>query len=434
MLRAAAGRMMVAWSAATIATLGGAWATPTSSAASAQWDWSHTHTWADFGVNSAQRQLTDTQAAFVASHYEFVSLEKCFGVNATDPLKTEAHFAAAARQLKRANSSVQVLFYWASDQVIESCYVAAGEFMKHPEWWLRNSSGGVISNHNNPFIDVRVAAARDWWVSTAINVVNASLDFVDGVFVDGSGWAFAYGKGLLPAEQAAVNTGHQTMIAQLTNALHDLKPDAVTLGNGLNEYSFSRPDHGVAESVNVDGECAEHFGAFEGVLSNSLLNATIMESWIEVMQNLEKQGKIAIVKTWPGPVTGPITGNGGPSWPNRSSTAWTYEDRRAAATQGLAWSHAAFLLVAAPQFYMSYSWWYNIADGYVPCDSAVGGDGQCSCPDDWYPELLRPTGAPLGPPVRVGGASGHLWQRNFEHVSVSVDLADQSVVSIKWDS
>merc|ERR1711871_662693 len=92
----------------------------------------------------------------------------------------------------------------------------------------------------------------------------------------------------------------------------------------------------------------------------------------------------------------------------------------------LPWAHAAYLLSAAPNTYMSYGWWYQLSTGYVPCPQAPTS---CACPDDWYPALNRPTGKPLGPRQRV---SGTLWVREFEKVSVRVDLGNFSNVSLVW--
>ena len=52
--------------------------------------------------------------------------------------------------------------------------------------------------------------------------------------------------------------------------------------------------------------------------------------------------------------------------------------------------------------------------------------------DDWYPALLKPTGKPLAPRQRVAGGSGHVWTRQFERVSVRVDLGNFSDVSLVW--
>ena len=74
---------------------------------------------------------------------------------------------------------------------------------------------------------------------------------------------------------------------------------------------------------------------------------------------------------------------------------------------------------------------YQLSTGYVPCPKAPAS---CACPIDWYPDLARPTGAPLGPrKLLVGAGSGHVWSRQFEKVRVAVDLANFTYpVTLEW--
>ena len=95
----------------------------------------------------------------------------------------------------------------------------------------------------------------------------------------------------------------------------------------------------------------------------------------------------------------------------------------------LDWALAAYLLTATPYSYMSYGWWWQLSTGYVPCPEQPAS---CACPDDWYPDLLRPTGKPLGLRQRETGGTGHVWSRDFEKVSVRVDLGNFSDVSLVW--
>lgn len=397
--------------------------------AASTWSWDHTHTWVDFGDSSTQGLMTQEQATFVANHYEYVSIEKCNAGGSSQPghNSTEQNFAFTARQLVAANPNVKVLYYWASDQVVIGCYACANEFVAHPDWELRNSSGGSVGLHQ-PVIDVTIPAARDWWVNAAITVLKGSLDYVAGAFVDSAG-QHDFTAQIGAARNAAWNAAHEQMVRQLTDAMHALRPDLVALGNELSEYPppISPPDHGLGDLVNMDGACAEHFGAFEGV-ADGAMNGTRMESWVDVITKAAALGKTVIVKTWPGPVVEPIQ-NGGPSWPNKTAADWTYTERQAAAARALDWSHAAFLLTAAPNVYMSYSWWYNIADGVVPCTAA---SNSCSCPEDWYPQLSNALGKPLGPPQRASGGTGHVWTREFESVSVRVDLGDTGSAQLTW--
>ena len=60
---------------------------------------------------------------------------------------------------------------------------------------------------------------------------------------------------------------------------------------------------------------------------------------------------------------------------------------------------------------------YQLSTGYVPCPD---DPASCACPDDWYPDLLKPTGAPLGP-------SGRRAEPRMNGVSECVELVDGAV-------
>lgn len=411
-------------------------------------DWSRAQTWVEFSFST---RPTDAQIAFVANHYDLVGVGACLqALNMT----AEETFAETAKRLKAANPTVTVLWYQNSQVSISGpCYAADAEFEAHPQWWVRNDTGGVIYDGAFKYINASVPAARQWFVSTAVGVMKkATLQYADGVWQDGSGVVVL--PQLSAPRLAALQVDHQLMVQQVTDALHALRPSPpmLNLGNGLTEYGFN-PDHGIGDLANVDGSCTEHFGAFETVDHvTGAMNGTMMESWVDVVTQASALRKIVIVKAWPGPVTTPLVsdpgGGVGPTWPNQ--TNWTYATRRAASARGLEWSLAAYLLAASPYTYFCTGWWYDI-ENFVPClpghgdgdgdsngDGGGDGDGgvdlcQSSTPDDWYPALAKATGAPLGPPKRVAGAgSGHVWTREFASASVRVDLGDQSAASITW--
>ena len=166
-----------------------------------------------------------------------------------------------------------------------------------------------------------------------------------------------------------------------------------------------------------------------------------MERWedaLDLVVNYSKHDgsatpKAILVKSWPGPyniydVDGKAVIG---TWKNFSDANITLTNmmKKEHGAAAFAWSHAAYLLTVAPGSYISYNWWYQVRDGYVPCPTAPN---TCSCPDDWYPVLKKPTGKPLGVRTSVMGGTGHRWNREFEQVSVTVDLGNFSDVSIVW--
>ena len=112
------------------------------------------------------------------------------------------------------------------------------------------------------------------------------------------------------------------------------------------------------------------------------------------------------------------------TWPGSEKVPPTLEGARQAAAEKLVDSLAPFLIVANERVFLSYAWFYNIEDGYIPCIEGV----ECGMPSSWYPEFTRPLGPPKGPATR----NGTVWQREYEHVSVYVDLADRHLSRLTW--
>ena len=78
--------------------------------------------------------LTKKEARFVASHSNFVVLEKAHGFPKYK--YSEEAIAADAAVLKDLNPDMKVVFYW-NAFLDYSMYKAHEEYQKHPEWWLK---------------------------------------------------------------------------------------------------------------------------------------------------------------------------------------------------------------------------------------------------------------------------------------------------------
>ncbi|MCX7007081.1 MAG: putative glycoside hydrolase, partial [Kiritimatiellaeota bacterium] len=72
---------------------------------------------------------------------------------------------------------------------------------------------------------------------------------------------------------------------------------------------------------------------------------------------------------------------------------------------------ACFLVAAEANCYLCYTWGYRDDDGAF----------------DWYPEFDKP----LGPPKGAAKRTGWIWQRDFAHAAVSVNLETQAA-RIDW--
>ena len=86
---------------------------------------------------------------------------------------------------------------------------------------------------------------------------------------------------------------------------------------------------------------------------------------------------------------------------------------------------APYLIVAEKNVFLGYAWFYSVQTGWAPCPDAPG---TCTAPPQWYPDLQRPLGEPLGPAQR----NGTVWTRSFAHASVYVDLADRTASRVTF--
>jgi hypothetical protein len=109
------------------------------------WDTAILSQFIDYGYST----LTNDEAAFVATHYQGASFEKCTG-----PGPTEVNVWATAAQIKAINPAFKAVFYWDMDQFALHCYSAYNDFMANPSWWLRDDQGAVVNGSTNqPVMD-----------------------------------------------------------------------------------------------------------------------------------------------------------------------------------------------------------------------------------------------------------------------------------------
>ena len=90
---------------------------------------------------------------------------------------------------------------------------------------------------------------------------------------------------------------------------------------------------------------------------------------------------------------------------------------RAALQRHFSLAHALFLSIAEANTYWMYAgYWYESHTGYIACPEDLSS---CAAPPEWYPDLDKPLGAPLGPRALVGP---YAWKREFEKATVHLDL------------
>ena len=346
----------------------------------------------------------------MASHYHIVSLEKCTG----NP--TELTVWATAKQLKAINPNLKVMFYWDTDQGALPCYIANTEYMKHPEWWLRNDAGVLVnSSLNTPIMDYTVAAARDWWVSIPLNGTGSPMSpWIDGVLADSTG-GVCPGPGINAKRCAALEAGKSAMVRQLQGLFNATNGGSV-LGNGITMYT---DHHGMHTTNDSNGIMAEHFAAFEDMKPDGTLNVTRVAKFLELVSRAAQEGKIVVIATWVGNYVGVM------KWFNNTQPT-TNDGWRAAMLAKHTFALAGYLTVAEPNVWMQYEGWYQMSAGAVPCPEAPE---TCMAPSeaDWYPDLFKPLGAPLGVAVRAG----NVFTRSFQHAKsvLNLDTPDASSVT-----
>lgn len=194
------------------------------------WNTSADFWWGDFGYSL----LTESQAEFVATHYKIVSLEKCTG----NPMPTEEAIYKTAKQLKKINPLLKVLFYHSVTQAGVSCYAANDEFMKHPEWHLKDDNGNFV---HGPRIDTTIEAAREWWLQVPMNSALGWEDgLIDGILADDVG--FNSIPNMTISRMQEQYNGKHTLIQAMQARFNTDSAHGIVLGNGISEYDQSPTD------------------------------------------------------------------------------------------------------------------------------------------------------------------------------------------------
>ena len=114
-------------------------------------------------------------------------------------------------------------------------------------------------------------------------------------------------------------------------------------------------------------------------------------------------------------------------------TPQTPAELRAAAGKLITFPLATFLCAANANWHLDFTWGYEIQH-FVPGDPTthtVPGQPhlQSMVPDDWYPELRKPPGTPLGE-CQHDGTTG-TFRREWSGVSVFLDVREETA-ELRW--
>lgn len=335
--------------------------------------WDRVPLYVHFGKRDGD--LTPAQLDFLAANAPIVALEKSHGAAVHG--STEAGIAATARELKRRNPRIRVLFYL-NAFINWPGYAAQRTY--RDEWTLRDARGEVVRHPSGtPRPDPSQADFREWW-SEIVAAAHRETP-LDGLFADALPQALspALARQVGPEKAREVVAGLREMLA-LTK--RKLGAGRIVLVNGTRTTDF----RGILDWEGIDGVMIEHFAAFgkEG--------AADIKADLDTLTLAAERGKFAVVKGWPGF-----------NWLDRQMMARPRTELLTLARDRVTFPLACFLVAAQPGSLFAYSWGYTADHGML----------------EPYAEFSRP----LGPPAGAARWDGMKATREFAYASVTVDLA-----------
>ncbi|WP_182868622.1 putative glycoside hydrolase [Rhodopirellula sp. JC639] len=331
--------------------------------------------------------MTATEAEFVASHASFICLEKGHAGKQFD--HTEDGIEYEARQLKRFNPDIKVIFYW-NTFLDYSMFRAHDDYQKHPQWWLRTVEGNLDKKRGNLMrYDLSNAEVRQWWSDVAKKaVVDGSCD---GVFMD------AFPQIVSEANRAVWGDAkyhaiQQGLVEIVKETRAKIGQDKLIFYNGIRTTPTKHLGNDFIDDT--DAVMIEHFGHFNSDSKECMLKD------IQAMAESGKQGKIVVFKAWPGF-----------AWTDNEAMAMPLARKKQLAAANITFPLAAFLVGAQEHSYFIYNWGYRMRHGCL----------------EWYPELDKK----LGPPLADATKTGWVLERDFQHAHVWVNLETKQA-KIDW--
>lgn len=349
-----------------------------------EFSWDTVPVYIHFGDNEG---LTDEEIQFVASHTNFVSLEKGHGMNRHG--STEKGIEQDAARLKAVNPKIKVMYYW-NTFLDYSMFEAHEVYENQPEWWLKTLDGSLDKKSGRiKRYDLSKATVREWWSEEVRKAVIAGS--CDGVFAD----AFpqiASKANIRLWGQEKFDAIQEGLIRTLKRTRDKIGPEHLILYNGIrNTDTLS---FGMDYLDYTDGATIEHFGHFNSQSKES------MQRDIENAIEAGKRGKIVVMKGWPGF-----------NFTQPEIKKVPYATLLKRARENMTFPLACFLIAAQEHSYFCYSWGYREDGGSL----------------DWYEEFDRS----LGPPKTDAIRDGWEYTRAFEHCNVWVDLENREA-RIEW--
>ena len=349
-----------------------------------KFSWDRVPVYIHFGDNGG---LTDEEVKFVASHTNFVCLEKAHGMRVHG--SSEKGIFADTIRLKAANPDLKLIYYW-NTFLDYSMFNAHEVYEQHPEWWLKTLDGSLDKKNGSlKRYDLSNPDVREWWSDEVKKaVINGPCD---GVFAD------AFPQIASPANidlwgQEKYDAIQAGLVETLKLTREKIGKDNIIMFNGIrNTDSLNL---GMDYLPYTDAATMEHFGHF---------HSTSKESMAQDMADMiaaGKRGKMVVMKGWPGF-----------DFTQGEIRDVPYKTLLTRARDKITFPLACFLIAAQEHSYFCYTWGYRDNHGSL----------------DWYDEFDKPLGTPKGDAIRRGWT----YNRSFQHAEVWVNIESREA-KIDW--
>lgn len=363
----------------------------------------------------------DAAVKFAAENYAFVTTGcQCYRAGELNH-SYEVEALLIALRLKRVNPSLPVGMYTRSANIIEIavCSSFTPEWKKNAyAWSVKNASGHVVSSP--PLLDFSNPDAAAFWVRAHHNVTTTMLPadigsgpVFDYIYVDQADLGPI--PGVSAAQSAAIYKAKQAAIAALQAAITSNGHGQRVILNSCDTVENTVWDR----ATNISGAMFDHWSILQ-FLNHTTgdFKADEMDQAINMVSN-GSFGDLGVqIKGWPGPIVKQKD-----VYPPSMTSPTTPEEKQQISKERFNSELALFLLVANPQHFWVYSWFWDF-DDYIP------GLPDSTVPDTFFPETKCALGPPKGDYVRSPGTL--VYTREFEHASVYVDLANRTASRVDF--
>ncbi|CAA6677776.1 MULTISPECIES: putative glycoside hydrolase [unclassified Lentimonas] len=338
--------------------------------------------------------FTPQEVEYLAT-FPLITFEKTTG--AKEFGGTEVGTWKAAKAVKAINPRTKVLYY-RNILVHYSAYAADAQLASIPDAFLSDQKGNTkLVRGKVPAYDLSNPAVQDWWLTHAKQACGS--EYIDGIFVDGNIKALEHGylkRQVGDAKKTAVEQGYHHIMKQL-RAIAGTESLVVS-----NIIRARFTDAGLEYMEPFDGSYIEGFEHAVGGMSRK----EYMAKGIAAIQSAAQSGKIIAFTIGQG------------SYADTDMDMEASQDSTkefASPNNRFTYALALFLICAEKHSYFMFS------DGY----GVDNGRSKYWMKD--IPEYQYPLGAPTGEATR----EGYVYQREFQHASVTVDI-EQETSEIVW--